>query len=92
MAVVKNIPGQRTSVSEFGSKVFFSIEEIDFGVMDPIQTKYRMIILYNMSKESALNYDFPSQSPNNMAKLGLTCGDKFLIEPSNGTLEPESFV
>ena len=33
--VVKNIPGQRTSVSEFGSKVFFSIEEIDYGIMKP---------------------------------------------------------
>lgn len=26
----KPIPGQRTTVSEIGSKVFFSIEEIDF--------------------------------------------------------------
>lgn len=23
--------------------------------------------------------------------MGLTCGDKFVIEPSTGTLEPDSF-
>ena len=45
-----------------------------------------------MSKEHSLNFDFPSQTANNMAKLGLTCGDKFLIEPANGILEPESFM
>lgn len=38
-----------------------------------------MIILYNMSKENSLNFDFPGQTAANMAKLGLTCGDKFAI-------------
>lgn len=47
-------------------------------------TKYKMIILYNMSKTNSLAFDFPSQS--NIQKMGLTCGDKFVIEPSNGTL------
>lgn len=37
-----------------------------------------------MSKEHGLNFDFPTQM--NLSKLGLTCGDKFLIEPSNGAL------
>jgi len=48
--------------------------------------KYKMIILYNMSKERSLNYDFPTQSTNNINKPGLTCGDKFTIEPSQGVL------
>ncbi len=45
-----------------------------------------MIILYNMSKEHALNFDFPTQSSLNSNKFSLTCGDKFNIEPSSGTL------
>lgn len=40
-------------------------------------TKYRVILLYNMSKQHGLNFDFPTQM--NLNKLGLTCGDKFLI-------------
>ena len=55
-------------------------------------TKYRMIILYNMSNEQSLNFDFPTQSQTNFSKMGLTCGDKFIIEPSSGNLEPNSFV
>lgn len=47
-------------------------------------TKYRMIIIYNMSKDKGLTFDFNSQSSN--SKMGLTCGDKFAIEPSVGTL------
>ena len=43
------------------------------------ETKYRMIILYNMAKEHALNYDFPTQSTLNTTRQGLTCGDKFVI-------------
>lgn len=45
-----------------------------------------MIILYNMAKEHSLTYDFPTQSSINANKPGLTCGDKFIIEPSQGTL------
>ena len=43
-------------VSEVGSKVFFSIEEINFEKMDGNSTKYRVILLYNMSKENGLTY------------------------------------
>lgn len=90
---MKNVPGKKTKVSQFGSKVFFSIEEIDFGVMMPCETKYRMIILYNMSKENSLTFDFPTQTTiNTTAKLGLTCGDKFIIQPASGTLDPDSFI
>ena len=71
-----------------GSKVFFSIEDVDFGVMKALSTKYRMIILYNMSKTHALNFDFTSYNSKN----GLTCGDKFSIEPNTGTLEADSFL
>ena len=79
-------------VSEVGSKVFFSIEEINFEEMQFNQTKYRMIILYNMSKEHAFNYDFPTQSTLNTTRQGLSCGDKFVIEPAQGTLEPGKFI
>jgi hypothetical protein len=37
-----------------------------------------MVILYNMSKDRNLVYDFPTQSNLNQ-KQGLTCGDKFTI-------------
>jgi hypothetical protein len=86
----KVIPFQRSMVSDIGSKVFFSIEEINFEKMEANSTKYKIILLYNMSKENSLTFDFPTQ--NNLTKQGLTCGDKFLIEPSSGTLETSSFV
>lgn len=73
----QSIPRQRTSVSEVGSKVFFSIEDLDFGKMKANTTKYRMIIMYNMSKDRSLTFDFNSQLQN--SKMGLTCGDKFTI-------------
>ena len=85
-SISRPIPGQRTMVSEVGSKVFFSIEEIDFEEMQANETKYRMIILYNMAKDHSLNYDFPTQTSLNTNKQGLTCGDKFTIEPAQGSL------
>jgi hypothetical protein len=45
-------------VSPIGSKVFFSIEEIDFGKLLPGKAAHRMIILYNTSDHNKLNYDF----------------------------------
>jgi hypothetical protein len=78
--------GQRNTVSEIGSKVFFSIEDIDFEKMEPEETKYRLVILYNMSKDRSLTYDFPTQSSLTASRQGLTCGDKFSIEPFQGTL------
>lgn len=60
--------------------------------MKPEEVKYKMIILYNMSKENSLGYDFPTQSNVNLSKLGLTCGDKFNIEPFQGSLEPGKFI
>ena len=47
--------------------------------MEPEETKYRLVILYNMSKDHALTYDFPTQSALAVNKQGLTCGDKFII-------------
>jgi len=35
-------------------------------------------------------FEFPTQI--NLNRQGLTCGDKFTIEPSSGTLETNSFV
>lgn len=43
-----------------------------------------------MSKDKALTFDFNSQTQS--SKMGLTCGDKFVIEPSIGTLEPNNFL
>jgi hypothetical protein len=45
-----------------------------------------------MSKDHSLNYDFPTQSNQNPSKQGLTCGDKFTIEPFQGSLEPGKFI
>lgn len=58
--------------------------------MEANSTKYRVILLYNMSKENGLTFEFPTQI--NPSRQGLTCGDKFVIEPSSGQLEPSSFV
>ena len=52
------IPSQRSQVSVLGSKVFFSIEEIDFGVMEPMQYEHRLIILYNSNHNQRLLFDF----------------------------------
>lgn len=52
------IPRQRSYVSPIGSKVFFSIEEIDFGKLLPGKSQHRMIILYNLSKTNKLTFDF----------------------------------
>lgn len=84
--------GQRNTVSEIGSKVFFSIEDIDFEDMHAEETKYRLVILYNMSKDHSLTFDFPTQSTMTANRQTLTCGDKFVIEPFQGTLEPSKFV
>lgn len=60
--------------------------------MQPEETKYRLVILYNMSKDHALGYDFPTQSALLQGRQGLTCGDRFLIEPFQGSLDPGKFV
>jgi hypothetical protein len=51
-----------------------------------------MVILYNMSKDHSLSFDFPTQSNINTAKQGLTCGDRFAIEPCQGNLDPGKFI
>lgn len=87
------IPRQRSFVSSIGSKVFFSIEEIDFGELVPLKSAHRMIILYNLSNQKKFSYDFGSSYfalSNN--RPGLCCGDEFLIEPINGEIEPGQFV
>ena len=55
---IEDIPRQRSLVSNFGSKVFFSIEEIDFGELEPEQCEHRIIILYNLSNVNRLNFKF----------------------------------
>ncbi|EGR32899.1 hypothetical protein IMG5_067400 [Ichthyophthirius multifiliis] len=89
----EEIPRQRSSVSTIGSKVFFSIEEIDFGYMKPGKESYRFIILYNLNENQKLNFDFGSSSfALTQNKPGLMCGDKCIIEPIQGVLEPKSFI
>lgn len=51
-----------------------------------------MVILYNMSKDHSLAFDFPTQSNINTVKQGLTCGDRFAIEPCQGNLDPGKFI
>jgi hypothetical protein len=80
-------------VSPIGSKVFFSIEEIQFGELHPLKSAHRLIILYNLSTVKKFSYDFGSSYfalSNN--RPGLCCGDELLIEPINGELEPGSFT
>ncbi|KAL4426641.1 hypothetical protein ABPG74_018719 [Tetrahymena malaccensis] len=89
----EEIPRQRSFVSTIGSKVFFSIEEIDFGEMKPGKAAHRCIILYNLSETQKLSYDFGTSSfALSSNKPGLMCGDECTIEPMNGTLEPNSFI
>lgn len=45
-------------MSTIGSKVCFSIEEIDFGKLLPGKAAHRIIILYNLSKTNKLHFDF----------------------------------
>jgi hypothetical protein len=51
-----------------------------------------MIILYNLSKNTSLSFDFPTQSSSQVNKPGLTCGDEFLIEPSSGQIAAGNFI
>ena len=78
--------GQRNTTTQTGSKVFFSIEDIDFEEVQPEETKYRLVILYNKSQDHSLTFDFPTLSSMSANRQGLTCGDKFTIEPYQGTL------
>lgn len=54
----EEIPTQRSFVSSIGSKVFFSIEEIDFGEIESQRPEYRLLLLYNAHDEKRLNFDF----------------------------------
>ena len=54
----EEIPTQRSFVSSIGSKVFFSIEEIDFGEVESQKPEYRLLLLYNAHEEKKLKYDF----------------------------------
>lgn len=53
----EEIPMQRSFVSSLGSMVFFSIEELDFGELESQKPQYRLILLYNASKDRKLRYD-----------------------------------
>ncbi|CAD8141208.1 unnamed protein product [Paramecium octaurelia] len=87
------IPRQRSHQSPIGSKVFFSLEEIDFGELLPLKSAHRMIILYNQSADRKFTFDFGvSQFTLSNNRPGLCCGDEFLIEPIQGELEPQSFI
>jgi hypothetical protein len=78
------IPRQRSSTSQSGSKAFFSIEEIDFGVTKRKQPEYRMIILYNMSTTNKLVFSFQNTR--------LICKDSMTINPSQGELNAGEFI
>ena len=56
--VQEEMATQRSLVSSLGSQVFFSIEQIDFGEISSQKPEYRLIILYNASKDKKLHFDF----------------------------------
>ncbi|EGR30774.1 hypothetical protein IMG5_123900 [Ichthyophthirius multifiliis] len=86
------IPQQRSSVSPIGSKCCFSIEEIDFGLILPNKPTHRIIILYNLSKDTKLTYDFTQGFCSSTKTPGLVCDDMFIIDPPQGQLQPEEFI
>ena len=56
-------PSQRSTVSKYGSSVFFSIEEVDFGKMKPNTSEHRIIILYNSNNMQRLLYKINQNTP-----------------------------
>lgn len=58
--ITEELPSQRSSVSPIGSNVFFSIEDIDFGEVEPGKSEYRIFILYNLSQKNKLTFKFKS--------------------------------
>lgn len=81
---VQEIPSARSLVSPIGSKVFFSIEEIDFGELEYGKSEHRIILLYNLSTTNKFNFKFN--------QLALMCMDNFKVEPLHGTVEPKEFI
>ena len=79
-----DIPRQRSGTSNAGSKAFFSVEEIDFGVTKRKQPEYRMIILYNTSTTSKLSFAFQGTK--------LICKDSMSINPSFGDINCGEFM
>lgn len=71
-------------MSPIGSKVFLSIEEIDFGELAPGKSEHRIIILYNLSQTNKLKFRFK--------KTGLICSDILNLEPLEGNLDPGQFI
>ena len=57
-SIKEEIPTQRSFVSSIGSKVFFSIEEIDFGELESQKPEYRLLLLYNAHEDKRLHYEF----------------------------------
>lgn len=60
----------------------FSIEEIDFGEVSPDMPAKRMVILYNLSPNQKMRFEF--------FKTGLLCTDNINLMPISGELEPNS--
>jgi len=84
MEDLDEIPRQRSSTSQSGSKAFFSIEEIDFGTTKRKQPEYRMIILYNNSTTNKLSFAFQGTK--------LICKDSMSINPSYGDINAGEFM
>lgn len=60
----------------------FSVEEIDFGEVDPEVPSKRMVILYNMSATQSLSFKF--------FRTGLLSTDNINLLPISGELQPNS--
>lgn len=57
-SIFTSTPLCRSNLKGLGQKASFSLDEVDFGEVDPNVPSRRMIILYNHSKTHALNFAF----------------------------------
>jgi len=81
---IDGIPSLRSYLDGKGSKASFSLDKIDFGVMEIGKPSRRIVILYNHSKKESLIFEF--------MKTGLIFEDELVLEPISGELKPETFI
>jgi hypothetical protein len=57
-SIFHNVPLCRSNLNGIGSKVFFSLDEVDFGEVDVQTPSRRMVTMYNLSEKNSLNFIF----------------------------------
>ena len=60
----------------------FSIEELDFGLVEKGGCSRKMVVLHNNSPEQKLKFEFQ--------RTGLMCADEINVVPISGEIEPNS--